>query len=159
MVSSGRVEGCAVKRYIGAGQLSSGATRDDMQGAAFALRAAPAKRRLLLFCQQRAWLRHGSAETEPAESQRLAAIAVGEQSEVADLDEAGRQNMEQEAADELDCIEAHDAAAVPMSGISPSEAHLAIFEAEQSSVGDGNTVRVAGQILQHMLGPPNGGLE
>src|ERR1035437_5351110 len=41
MVSSGRVEGCAVKRYVGAGQLSSGATRDDMQDAAFALGAAP----------------------------------------------------------------------------------------------------------------------
>ena len=39
MVSSGRVEGCAVKRYVGAGELDSGTTRDDMQGAAFALGA------------------------------------------------------------------------------------------------------------------------
>src|SRR5271155_5461139 len=52
MVYSGRVESCAVKRYVVAGQLSSGAARDDMQDVAFALRAAPAKRRLLLFCQQ-----------------------------------------------------------------------------------------------------------
>ena len=39
MVSSGRVEGCAVKRYVGAGELDSGTTRDDMQGAEFALGA------------------------------------------------------------------------------------------------------------------------
>jgi hypothetical protein len=52
---------------------------------------------------------------EPAESQRLAAVSVGKQPEVADLDEAGRQGMEQETADELDCIELHDAAAVVVS--------------------------------------------
>jgi hypothetical protein len=51
----------------------------------------------------------------PAESQRLAAVAVGKQSEVTDLDKAGGQNMEQEAADELDRIELHDAAAVVVS--------------------------------------------
>ena len=82
-----------------------------------------------------------------------------QQSEVADLDEAGGQDMKQEAADELDCIEAHDAAAVVVPGISPAEAHLAVFEAEKSSVGDGNPVCVAGQVLQHSSGPPNGGLE
>jgi hypothetical protein len=57
-----------------------------------------------------------SAEMKPAERQRLTAVAVGEQSEVADLDEAGGQDMEQEAADELDRIELHDAAAVVCAG-------------------------------------------
>ena len=57
-----------------------------------------------MFCQQRAWIHSGGAEMEPAEGERLTAVAVGEQSEVADLDEAGGQDMEQEAADELDCI-------------------------------------------------------
>ena len=94
----------------------------------------------------------------PTEGQRLTAVAVGEQSEVADLYEAAGQNMEQETANELDSIEAHDAAAVPMSGVSPAEAHLAVFEAEQSSVGDGNPMRVAGQVLQHMLGAAERGL-
>ena len=81
---------------------------------------------------------------ESAESQCLAAVAVGEQSEVADLDEAGRQDMEQEAADELDRIEFHDAAAVVMLGVPPAEAHLAIIETEEPSVGDGNPMGVAG---------------
>ena len=89
---------------------------------------------------------------KPTESQRLSAVAVGKQSEVADLDEAGRQDMEQETADELDRIELHDAAAVVVSGIAPAKAHLAVVEAEQSSVGDGNPVRVARQVLQHMFG-------
>ena len=89
---------------------------------------------------------------KPAQSQRLSAVAVGKQSEVTDLDETGGQHMEQEAADELDRIERHDAAAVAMTGVAPAEAHLSVIEAEESSVGDGNPVRVAGQVLQHMLG-------
>jgi hypothetical protein len=89
---------------------------------------------------------------KPTESQRLTAIAVGKQSEVADFDEAGGQDMEQEAADELDRVELHDAAAVVVPGVPPSEAHLAVIEAEESSVGDGNPMGVAGQVLQHMFG-------
>lgn len=89
---------------------------------------------------------------EPAESQCLAAVAVGKQSEVADLDEAGGQDMKQEAADELDRIEAHDAAPVVVPGVSPTEAHVAVVKAEKSSVGDGDPVGVSGQILQHMFG-------
>ncbi len=60
--------------------------------------------------------------------------------------------MKQEAADELDRIESHDAAAVVMSGVSPAKAHLAVFEAEQPSVGDGDPMSVAGQVLQDMFG-------
>jgi hypothetical protein len=67
---------------------------------------------------------------ESTQSQRLPAVAVGKQSEVADLDEAGGQDMEQEAADELCRIEGHDAAAVVVPGVPPAEAYLAVIEAE-----------------------------
>ena len=87
-----------------------------------------------------------------APGQGLTPVAVGEQSEVADLDKAGRQDMEQETPDELDRVESHDAAAVVMSGVAPAEAHLSVVEAEEPSVGDGNPMRIAGQVLQHMLG-------
>jgi hypothetical protein len=74
---------------------------------------------------------------KPRQSQRLSAVAVGKQSEVANLDETCWQDMEQEAADELDRIEVHDAAAVAMTGVPPAEAHLSVVEAEEPSVGDG----------------------
>jgi hypothetical protein len=48
----------------------------------------------------------------PAQGEGLTAVAVGEQAEVADLDEAGGQNVKQEAADELDCVEGHDCTTV-----------------------------------------------
>ena len=132
--------------------------RDDVQSAAFALGTGSVECRLLLFGQQRAWIHSGGVEMEPAQGQRLSSVAVGEQSEVADLDEAGGQDMEQEAADELDRVERHDAAAVVMPGVAPAEAHLAVIEAEESSVGDGNPMGVAGQVLQHVFGSAEGRL-
>ena len=45
-----------------------------------------------------------------------------------------------------------------MSGIAPAKAHLAVVEAEESSVGDGDAVGVAGQILEHVFGAAKGRL-
>jgi hypothetical protein len=95
---------------------------------------------------------------ESAESQCLTPVAVGKQPEVANRGETGGQEMEQEAADELDCIELHDAAAVVVPGGPAAEAHLAVIEAEESAVVDGDAVRIVGQALQHMPGSQNGGL-
>ena len=66
--------------------------------------------------------------------------------------------MEQEAADELDRIEGHRAAAVVMPGVPPAEGHLAVVEAEESTVGDSDPVRVACQVLQHMFWTTEGRL-
>src|ERR1700733_885186 len=88
MVSSGRVEACEANHQAGTGRLNSGKTRDDMKRAAFALRARSAEGRILLFCQQRACIRCGGVEMKSTEGERLTAVAVSEQSEVADLDEA-----------------------------------------------------------------------
>jgi len=48
----------------------------------------------------------------PAQVQCLAAVPVGEQPKVPNLDEADRQGMEQEAADELVTVKSHRAASV-----------------------------------------------
>src|SRR6202789_15901 len=95
---------------------------------------------------------------EPAQGEGLMSVAVGEQSEVADLDEASGQDVEQEAANELDRVEGHDAAAVVMPGVSPAKAHLSAVEAEQSPVGNGDAVGIAGQILQDVFGSAEGRL-
>ena len=59
-----------------------------MQGAAFALRAGATEWGLLLFGQQCVDVWGGGVEMEPAEGQCLPTAAVGEQSEVPNLDEA-----------------------------------------------------------------------
>ena len=87
-----------------------------------------------------------------AQVQCPAAGPVGEQSKVPNLDEAGRQGMEQVAVDELSGLKSHRAAPVVVPRVAPAKAHLSVLEADEPSVGDGNPMGVAGQILQNVLG-------
>ena len=86
-----------------------------MQSAAFALRTGSVECGLLRFGQKCADIRGGGVEMDPAQGEGLMAVAVGKESEVADFDEACGQDVEQEAADELDGIEGHDRTAVVVS--------------------------------------------
>ena len=88
MLSSRRVEGCAIKRWVERGRFRSEMRGDDVHSAAFAPRAGAVKRGPLLIGEQLCAVCSGGVEMESAEGQRLSAIAVGEQAEVTDFDEA-----------------------------------------------------------------------
>ena len=60
---------------------------------------------------------------------QLGAVAVGEETEVADANEASRQQVEQEPAQELVDIKRHEPFLVAVSGVSPAEGDVAIGEA------------------------------
>src|SRR5712691_5240340 len=75
---------------------------------------------------------------------------------MADLDEAGWQDVKQEPADELDRVERQELLLVPVGRVSPAEGHLAILHLDQAAVGDGHPVRIASQILEDMLGTAKG---
>src|SRR5208337_4930520 len=94
-----------------------------MQGSALALGAAAMKSLLLPLSENRGGLCSGSVEVQSAKSECPSAISVSEQAEVADLDEARGQDVEQEAADEFDRIEGRDLAAVVVFGVAPAEAY------------------------------------
>jgi hypothetical protein len=81
----------------------------------------------LLFVEQGSEIDGRGAEMGAAQAQRPATVAVGKQTEVADLHESRRQYMEQEATDELHCIESHRAAAVVVPGVTPAKAYLSAF--------------------------------
>src|SRR5262245_32029053 len=72
--------------------------------------------------------------------------------------EAGREHVEQEAAHELACVEAHDLAAVTAvrAIVLPAEADMAFVEVKQAAVGDGDAMGVAGEIGENLLGPGEG---
>ena len=70
-----------------------------MQSTELALRAGSVECGCLRFSQQCVVVRGDGVEMAPAQGEGLAAVAVREQAEVADLDEAGRQDVKQEAAD------------------------------------------------------------
>ena len=92
-----------------------------------------------------------AAEQLGAERQERSAVAVGEESEVADAHEARRQQMKQEAAQELIYGQRHEPLLVAVSRIAPSEGDVAAGESDQPGVGNGDAMRVGAEIAQHML--------
>ena len=147
-----------MKGNIRSGAVTSERMWDDMQGSASALGAGSAQCGPLMLVEQENEIGGCGAEMTAALLQRLSAASVGKESEVPDLHETCRKHMEQEATHELGCLESHDAASVVVPGVPPAEADLAVVEAEKSSLGNGDTMGVAGQILQHMLGSTKGRL-
>jgi len=85
-------------------------------------------------------------------------LPVGEEAEVADADEAAWHEVQQEAAQELVCGQAHDALPVAMRGVSPAEADLAVSEGDQPAVGDADAMGVGAEVAQRVLGSAEGPL-
>src|SRR5207245_10427547 len=85
-------------------------------------------------------------------------MAVGEKAVVADALKAGRKSVLQEAADELLCGDGHHLWLLLVAVVFPLEGDLTLFERQQAPIGEGHTMRVAPQILQHVLRSAKGGL-
>ena len=99
-----------------------------------------------------------AAEQLEAQRQQRSAVAVGEESEVADAHEAGRQQMEQEAAQELIDRQSHEPFLVAVGGIAPTEGDVAIGESDQPAVGNGDAMGIGAEITQHMFRSAEGRL-
>ena len=85
-------------------------------------------------------------------------MAVGQKAEMTDALEAGRQNMQQEAADKLLDGDGHYFG-LPLIGtavIFPVERQLAVVEGNQALIGDGDAMGIAAEILDHLLGAAEG---
>src|SRR6476659_11256436 len=77
--------------------------------------------------------------------------ACGQEAEVTDPAEAVWQHMEQEAADELAHVERHHFGPRRLTVILPAEPNLSVAEIDQPAVGDSDPMRVAPQIVEHVL--------
>lgn len=67
------------------------------------------------------------------------------------LHEPRRQDVQQEAPDELDCLQRHGLVLIAVSGVAPSERDLTVVQRQQAIAGDGHSVRIAGEVLQDVL--------
>ena len=72
---------------------------------------------------------------------------------MADLDETGRQDMEEEPADKLHGVQRHEFVLIAVGRVSPAKRNLAILQGREAPIGDGNPVGVAGHVLKDLLGP------
>jgi len=84
--------------------------------------------------------------------QERGAAPVSQEAEGADADKAAGQHMEQETAQELWGLDRHHSLAISVSIISPAEGHLVVGEGDQAMVGDGDTMSIAGEIAEDMMG-------
>ena len=81
-------------------------------------------------------------EQTEAERQQGGTLAVGEEAEVTDADQAAWQQVQQKAAQELVDGKAHDSLPVAVRGVSPAEADLAVGEGDEPAVGDAGAMGV-----------------
>jgi len=90
-----------------------------------------------LSCGSRLLWRCGGVEQEAAAQQRCGPLPVGEEAEVADADQAFRQNVDEEASQELIHRDRHDLLLAAGCIVLPAEGDTVILEADQAMVGDG----------------------
>lgn len=78
-------------------------------------------------------------------------IAIGQQSVMADSLESRRQHMQQEAPNELVCIQGHGFVARFVAVVLPGECDRFIAEPAQAVVGDRHAMGVTAKIFQYLL--------
>ena len=88
----------------------------------------------------------------------MLSASIREEARKADTDEPSRQDMRQEATQELFSGHRHFALLAAVGVVLPPETDFAVGHIQNPMIGDGDAVGLAGQVLQHMLGPPKGRL-
>lgn len=86
------------------------------------------------------------------------AAGVRQEAEVTDAAEPFRQYVEQETTDELISVERHHLGLVFRAIILPTKTDATVLTGEEPTVGDRDTMRIAPQIMQYLLGPTEGAL-
>jgi hypothetical protein len=77
---------------------------------------------------------------------------------VTDTNEALGEQMQEEAAQELIQGYGHQFLLIVVRRVPPAKGDLAVGQRDQSMVGDGDTVSVAAEIVEHILGASEGRL-
>ena len=91
-----------------------------------------------------------------AEMESLRAVAIGQEPEVADFDEASGQDMEKEAADKFHCFQTHHLEGFAILRVAPLKTDTTLSEAYESAIGDGHAVGIPSQIFEDVLGAAQG---
>src|ERR1019366_2056853 len=79
------------------------------------------------------------------------AVAVGQETVIADTWQAGRYHVLEEEADELLGGNGHHLGFASVAVILPLERDSAVFQSQEAPIGDGHAMGVAAEILEHVL--------
>jgi len=81
---------------------------------------------------------------------------MGEETEVADAHEAGGKHVEEKASQELLHGQGHEALLVAVGGVSPAEGDFLARPGHEAMVGDSDAMGVGAQVVEYILGAPEG---
>jgi hypothetical protein len=70
-------------------------------------------------------------------------VAIGEKTEMPDLDEPAGEYMQKEPPDKLDCIEKHFFDLIVILRVTPVEVDATVFQIQQASIGNRHSMRIA----------------
>ena len=104
-----------------------------------------------IICGFDARNRGGNIERGANLREFVGAASVGEKAEVTDAPKTLGQNVQEKAAHELVGVERHRLGFAAGAIIFPSKPHCAIVAIEESAIGDGDAMRVAAEIVEHLL--------
>jgi hypothetical protein len=90
------------------------------------------------------------SEQRPEKLEVFLSVTVREKAAVTDPDESLRQDVSEEATEELDRTESHDALLRLVGVVLPKKGDVASLERYEAAVRDGHTMRVAGEVPEHM---------
>ncbi len=79
-------------------------------------------------------------------------MSVGEKAIVADAHESGRKNVEQKAPNKFLGAQRHGALLIVAFVVLPAEADFAILDGLYATIGDGDSMGVASEVLEHLGG-------
>ena len=85
-------------------------------------------------------------------------MPVGEEAEVTDAHEAAREQVQEEAAQELVDRQSQKPLLVGMCGVTPAKRDVALLKSNEPVVGNGDAMRVAAEIAQRVFRSAKGGL-
>jgi hypothetical protein len=95
----------------------------------------------------------GRLEQPETEWKKLRSPSVSEKSKVTDAHEAAREQVQEEAAQELIDGQSHQTLLVAVSGVAPAKSYVVLGESNQPAVGNGNAVGVGTEIAQRVFWP------
>ena len=84
------------------------------------------------------------------------AVAIGEQSIVAQAHEATRKDVQEKATQELIGLQGHGLVLSMVGVVLVTKGHLTVLHGLQAGVADGDAMGVAAEITQHLLGAGEG---
>jgi hypothetical protein len=90
--------------------------------------------------------------------QLLFAVSIAQEAVIANAVESTGENVEEESADELLGRESHDFLLIVVAVVPPVELDLPVFDIHDPMIGNRDPVRVAADVVHHLLGSGEGRL-